>query len=83
MVDALIEVPYGAFPHECYGLYEADFEHFDDYVTGIKTKGTLAIVDYLDRYVHGAPTHQDYLALFGDGRLARQAKFARELVGKS
>jgi len=31
LVDAVVEVPFGAFPHECYGRYEADFEHFDTY----------------------------------------------------
>ncbi len=83
VVDALVEVPYGAFPHECYGLYEADFTHFDAYVAEIKSKGIRAIEEYLDRYVHGAPNHQDYLALFGEERLSRQAGYARELVGKS
>jgi glutaconate CoA-transferase subunit A len=82
MVDALVEIPYGAFPHECYGLYEADFTHFDAYVAEIRTKGTRAIQEYLDRYIHGAPNHQDYLALFGEERLARQAGYARELVGR-
>jgi len=83
VVDALVEVPYGAFPHECYGLYEADFTHFDTYVAEIKSKGIRAIEEYLDRYVHGAPSHQEYLALFGEERLARQAGYARELVGRS
>ena len=31
-VDAVVEAPYGSFPHECFGLYEADFSHFDEYV---------------------------------------------------
>ncbi|MEE8076765.1 MAG: CoA-transferase [Candidatus Binatia bacterium] len=83
VVDALVEVPYGAFPHECYGLYEADFTHFDAYVAEIKSKGIRAVEEYLDRYVHGAPSHQEYLALFGEERLARQAGYARELVGRS
>ncbi|PYO17879.1 MAG: CoA synthetase, partial [Candidatus Rokuibacteriota bacterium] len=30
-VDALVLVPFGSFPHECYGLYEADFDHFAEY----------------------------------------------------
>src|SRR6266568_1538813 len=31
LVDAVVEAPMGAFPHECYGRYEADFAHFDEY----------------------------------------------------
>jgi len=80
VVDAVVEVPYGAFPHECYGLYEADFGHFDAYVGAITVTGTRAIREYLDRYVYGPPTFQEYLALFGEESLARQARLARELV---
>jgi len=81
LVDALVEVPFGAFPHECYGLYEADFAHFDAYVAGIKARGTPAIREYLDRYVYGPRSYREYLALFGEQALARQARSARELVG--
>ncbi|MFQ5521190.1 MAG: CoA transferase subunit A [Candidatus Methylomirabilia bacterium] len=81
VVDAVVEVPYGAYPHECYALYEADFTHFDVYVAEITAKGTGAIRTYLDRYVLGPQSHQEYLALFGDEALARQARYARELVG--
>ena len=28
-VDAVVEVPYGSAPHECYGLYEPFFGHMD------------------------------------------------------
>ena len=31
VVDALVHVPFGSFPHECYGLYEADYDHFAEY----------------------------------------------------
>ncbi|MFQ5897269.1 MAG: CoA transferase subunit A [Candidatus Methylomirabilia bacterium] len=81
VVDALVEVPYGAFPHECYGLYEADVSHFDAYVAEITAKGTRAIGEYLDRYIHRPRSHREYLALFGDEALARQARHARELLG--
>lgn len=81
MVDALVHVPYGAFPHEMHGMYEADFEHYDAYVDAIKRDGTQAILDYLDRYVFGVDSHQGYLALFGEERLRRQEKAAMELRG--
>jgi len=81
VVDAVVEVPFGAFPHECYGLYEADFTHFDAYAADVRVRGSEAAREYLARYVFGAATHRDYLALFGEDVLARQARFARELVG--
>lgn len=81
VVDAVAEVPWGSFPHECYGLYEADFGHFEAYTTDIKMKGTGAINEYLDRFVYGVSTHREYLSLFGEAVLDRQRRYARELVG--
>jgi glutaconate CoA-transferase, subunit A len=74
-------VPFGSFPHECYGLYEADFEHFSDYVAAIDAQGSRAVAEYLDRYVYAPSTYADYLDLFGGERLGRQARAARELAG--
>jgi glutaconate CoA-transferase subunit A len=79
-VDALVLVPWGSFPHECYGLYEADFDHFAEYTAAIDARGMAAVVEYLDRYVHGPATWDEYLELFGGARLARQRQRARELV---
>lgn len=81
MVDAVVHVPYGAFPHEMHGLYAADYTHFDMYVDAIKARGTPAIREYLDRYVYGVQTHEAYVELFGREALERQARQARELVG--
>jgi glutaconate CoA-transferase subunit A len=80
VVDALVHAPWGSFPHECYGLYEADFDHFGAYVTAITARGSAAVADYLDRYVFAPPTFGDYLDLFGGERLARQQRLAQELT---
>jgi glutaconate CoA-transferase subunit A len=79
-VDALVHVPFGSYPHECYGLYEADVEHFDEYAKGIDARGADAVSDYLERYMYAPATWTDYLDLFGGERLARQVRQARELT---
>jgi Acyl CoA:acetate/3-ketoacid CoA transferase, alpha subunit len=38
-VDAVVAAPHGSYPHECYGLYGPDFEHFTAYATATKDKG--------------------------------------------
>ena len=81
VVDALVHVPFGAFPHECYGLYEADFDHFDAYAGAIDARGPQAVADYLERYIYAPPTFADYLDLFGGERLALQQTRARDLTG--
>ena len=81
LVDALVHVPFGSFPHECYGLYHADFDHFAEYTASIDARGPEATVgEYLARYVYGPPSWDDYLELFGGERLARQRAAARELT---
>ncbi|HEU5319298.1 MAG TPA: CoA-transferase [Methylomirabilota bacterium] len=81
LVDALVHVPFGAFPHECWALYEADYEHFGEYTAAIDARGPqAAVAGYLERYVYGPPAWADYLDLFGGERLARQQARARELT---
>jgi glutaconate CoA-transferase subunit A len=79
-VDALCHVPYGSYPHECYGLYDAEPEHFTEYVTGIQHLGSRGVARYLDRFVFGPASHGEYLARFGDAALAAARLRARELV---
>jgi len=81
LVDALVRVPFGSYPHECYGLYEADYDHFQEYTDAINARGSASVADYLDRYVYAPSTFAGYLDLFGGERLARQARYAKELTG--
>jgi glutaconate CoA-transferase subunit A len=82
LVDALVHVPFGSFPHECYGLYEADYDHFAAYTAAIDARGVeAAVTEYLERYVYAPPTWEKYLDVFGGECLARQQRRARELTG--
>ena len=78
-VDALVHVPYGSYPHECYGLYDSEPDHFGRYVDGIKEHGAGGVARYLDRYVYGPASHADYLDLFGAAALASARERAQEL----
>lgn len=80
MVDALVEVPFGSFPHECHGLYRADYGHFDEYVNQIHEHGTEAIRLYLERYVFGVESHEDYMALFDREKIEELVQEAAMLV---
>jgi glutaconate CoA-transferase subunit A len=78
-VDALVHVPCGAYPHECYGLYESEPKHFDHYVQAIKEHGADGVARYLERYVYAPATFADHLALYDAGALAAARERAREL----
>ena len=79
-VDAVVEVPYGAYPHECYGLYEADLDHIGAYARRVAAGGTEAVRAYLEEYVYGPETFEAHLAQFGRARLLSQQRAARELT---
>ncbi len=79
-VDAVVEVPYGAYPHECYGLYDADLDHIGAYARRVAAQGAEAVHAYLDEYVYGPETFDAYLERFGLSRLVRRQQTARELV---
>lgn len=64
-VDAVVEVPWGSAPHECYGLYEPFYDHME-YYTGLVNKDPQAgMQDYLKRYVYGPGNWTEYLNLLG------------------
>lgn len=80
LVDAVVEAPYGAYPHECYRLYEADLDHIGAYARRVAGQGAEAVRAYLAEYVYGPDTFEAYLGRFGPDRLLRQRRAAEELT---
>ncbi len=74
-VEAVVEVPFGAAPHECYGEYEMLFGHLDRYARAMREGGTEACRRWLDEMVHGPKSHTEFLERLGMADLleARQA----------
>ena len=64
-VDAVVEVPFGAAPHECYGVYEPLFRHLDFYAAQLRRDPERGIGEYLDRYFYGPKSWTEYLGLIG------------------
>jgi len=80
-VAAVVEVPFGSFPHECYGRYEAWFEHFDQYAGLVADGSDEGVERYLEEFVDGPGSFAAFLDLVGRERLAEQRRRALELVG--
>jgi len=64
-VDAVVEVPFGSAPHECYGLYEPLFRHLDAYAAQIRQDAEEGIRAYLERYFYAPKSWTEYLDLLG------------------
>jgi glutaconate CoA-transferase subunit A len=69
MVDAIVVAPYGAHPTACYGYYDYDPFHFNLYRE--MAPDDESFQRYLDEYVFGVKTHDDYLNKIGRGRLSQ------------
>jgi glutaconate CoA-transferase subunit A len=79
LVDAVVEVPHGSYPHECYGRYEADFGHFDRYVAA-SAEGPAGVERYLAEHLDGPGTFAAFLEGVGPDVLHAQEVKAAELV---
>jgi glutaconate CoA-transferase subunit A len=64
-VDAVVEVPYGSAPHECYGAYEPMMRHMEAYVAQVNGDPVGGMKNYLDRYVYGPKSWTEFLSLIG------------------
>jgi glutaconate CoA-transferase, subunit A len=73
-VDAVVEVPYGCAPHECYGVYEPMMKHMEYYVGLVNKDPVGGMKEYLDRMVYGPQAWADFLTLIGMAELIGAAR---------
>ena len=74
IVDAVCEVPFGAFPGTMPNEYFSDEAHLREWMTAEKTPETLA--EFLDKNIYGCRDFQAYLDL--NGGLARMRQLRRK-----
>ncbi len=78
-VDAVVEVPYGCAPHECYGAYEPMMQHMEAYVAQVNGDPIGGLNDYLERYVYGPKSWTEYLSLIGMGEVLDATRRGRSI----
>jgi glutaconate CoA-transferase subunit A len=78
-VDAVVHQPMGAYPHECYGHYEADLGEFSAYMQAVKSGGIDGVRAYVSALVAYAD-HDAYLASIDPARLAAARRTAEEML---
>jgi glutaconate CoA-transferase subunit A len=64
-VDAVVELPFGSAPHECYGVYEPMIQHMEYYVGLVNKDPVAGMREYLDRFVYAPKTWSEFLNLIG------------------
>lgn len=78
-VDAVVEVPYGSAPHECYGLYEPMMKHMEDYVAKVNADPVDGMKEYLETYFHAPKSWNEYLSLIGLDELLEASRKGRSI----
>jgi glutaconate CoA-transferase, subunit A len=73
-VDAVVELPFGCAPHECYGVYEPMMKHMKYYVELVNKDPVKGMQEYLDRYVYGPKSWNDFLNLIGIDEILAAAR---------
>ena len=64
-VEAVVEVPYGSAPHECYGHYEPFFKHMDMFAAVTKDDPERGSREYLDRFYREPKSWNEALERMG------------------
>jgi glutaconate CoA-transferase, subunit A len=73
-VDAVVELPFGFAPHECYGVYEPMLRHMQFYVGLVNKDPVEGMRQYLERFVYGPKSWNDFLAMIGTDELLEAAR---------
>jgi len=64
-VEAVVEVPFGCAPHECYGVYEPFLPNLDAYAGMIRTDPEAGVKDYIKKFILEPDSWSAYLDLLG------------------
>jgi glutaconate CoA-transferase subunit A len=73
-VDAVVELPFGCAPHECYGVYEPMMRHMEYYVDLVNKDPVKGMQHYLERFVHAPKSWNEFLSLVGMDDLIEAAR---------
>ncbi|MGF3554224.1 MAG: CoA-transferase [Thermoplasmatota archaeon] len=77
LVDAVVEVPFGAHPCQMPYLYFFDEEHIGEWLSVSKTDE--GIENYLKKYVFSTENFKEYLKLIGGGKKLEKLKRIEQL----
>jgi glutaconate CoA-transferase subunit A len=78
-VEAVVEVPYGAAPHECGGLYEPFFKHMDYYTSLVNADPENGLNKYLEEFIYEPKNWNDFLNRIGLDQILEAAQGGRSI----
>lgn len=79
-VDAVVDQPFGCYPHECYGHYDSDLSMFSAHVDRVRTGGAAGVRAHVDEVLAEHADFNSYLSSVGNERLHQLRTEAERLV---
>ena len=79
-VDAVVKVSSGSYPSECWGMYEADFDHFAKFAERTNQIGIEGAKGYVEEYIYGTKSFQNFLSRIGPTKLRKLRKNMRDVL---
>ncbi len=79
-VDAVVELPFGAYPSECWGRYEADFSHIASYQQRVDERGIEGARSYVSENITGVSSFMEFLSKVGVEQLLGRVRAFRNVV---
>ncbi len=78
-VEAVVEVPYGCVPHECFGHYEPFYTHLDDYAELTRHAPEAGVREYLEKFYFEPTSWNGYLDRVGIENLLDATRRGRSI----
>lgn len=78
-VDAVVELPFGCAPHECYGVYEPMMRHMEYYVDLVNKDPVEGMREYLEKFVYGPKSWTGFLDLIGMEEMLTAARAGKTI----
>lgn len=66
-VDAVVECPFGAAPHECAGHYDPDYDYMGSYAEKTRSGGVDAARDHMNEYIYEPKDWNEFVRKLGLG----------------
>ncbi len=82
-VDAVVEVPNGAYPTNMPGIYYLDLDHLKTYAKAANDRSGEALKKYYNEYIFGTEDFQEYLKKCGGKKRINELKKIERMQGRA
>ena len=80
VVDAVVHAPFGAYPTECQGYYEADIDYLSRLATIDKTEGEKGIFNFINDSIYNRDSFYEFINSISSSQIIKRISVMKELM---